>query len=144
MGWVKVVRSFGSPKEFVSGQTDFLWAGEKFRKSLHGKLIELSLKNFVEFYEIFGGHKSFLWVHWYPCFGLLGFKARMGSLNHAWQKYMCYTLPGDSPLVRHLPTSWQTTWQPSHSLPQSEARQMLYRLSFDGSPEFVWDVCGLK
>ena len=33
----------------------------------------------------FGGHKSFLCVHWYPCFGLLlmsplVFKARVGSL----------------------------------------------------------------
>ena len=31
--------------------------------------------------KIFGGHKSFLWGHWYPCFGpvvmsTLGFKAR--------------------------------------------------------------------
>ena len=34
------------------------------------------------FFKIFGGHKSFLWGHWYPCFGLLmtsslGFKARV-------------------------------------------------------------------
>ena len=33
----------------------------------------------------FGGHKSFLWGHWYPCFGLLvisalGFKARVDPL----------------------------------------------------------------
>ena len=36
----------------------------------------------VFFFKIFGGHKSFLWGHWYPCFGLLamsplGFKARV-------------------------------------------------------------------
>ena len=33
---------------------------------------------------IYGGHESFLWDHWYPCFRLLvmsplGFKARVGS-----------------------------------------------------------------
>ena len=37
------------------------------------------------FLKIFGGHMSFLWGHWYPCFGLLvmsalGFKARVDSL----------------------------------------------------------------
>ena len=37
------------------------------------------------FKNIFGGHKSFLWGHCYPCFGLLvtsplGLKARVGSL----------------------------------------------------------------
>ena len=40
---------------------------------------------FTNFLKIFVGHKSFLWGHWYPCFGLLvtaalGFKARMDSL----------------------------------------------------------------
>ena len=37
------------------------------------------------FLKIFGGHESFLWGHWYPCFGLLvtsplGFKARVDPL----------------------------------------------------------------
>ena len=37
---------------------------------------------FVFFYKIFGGHMSFSWGHWYPCFRLLmtsalGFKARV-------------------------------------------------------------------
>ena len=41
----------------------------------------------------FGGHKCFLWSHWFPCFGLLvtsplGFKARVGSLTCG-----CYTFP---------------------------------------------------
>ena len=46
------------------------------------------------FFLIFGGHKSFLWGHWYPCFGLLvtsplDFKARVGNLictklRHTW------------------------------------------------------------
>ena len=35
-----------------------------------------------DFFFNFGGHKSFSWGHWYPCFGLLvtsvlGFKARV-------------------------------------------------------------------
>ena len=34
----------------------------------------------------FGGHKSFLWFHWYPCFGLLvtsslGFKVRNRGIS---------------------------------------------------------------
>ena len=54
--------------------------------------------------------------HWYPCFGLLvmsplGFKARMGSLIHTWQRCMSYTFP-DSPLVQDLLTTWQPAWQP--------------------------------
>ena len=36
------------------------------------------------FFFCFGGHKSFSWGHWYPCFGLLvvsalGFKARVDA-----------------------------------------------------------------
>ena len=36
------------------------------------------------FLKVFGGHMSFFWGHWYPCFGFLvtsplGFKARVGS-----------------------------------------------------------------
>ena len=50
------------------------------------------------FFHIFGGHKSFLWGHWYPCFGLLVksplvFKARVGSLIHTWWRQTCYTFP---------------------------------------------------
>ena len=38
--------------------------------------------NFFSFFKIFGVHMSFLWGHWYPCFGLLvmsalGFKNRV-------------------------------------------------------------------
>ena len=56
------------------------------------------------FNKFFGGHKSFLWGHWYPCFGLLvtsalGFKA--GVVPH-----LCTMDSPDSPLVRQLPTSW--------------------------------------
>ena len=50
------------------------------------------------FKKQFGRHKSFLWGHWYPCFGLLvmsplGFKARVGSLIPNWWRFICYMLP---------------------------------------------------
>ena len=43
-------------------------------------------------------HESFLWGYWYPSFGLLvmsplGFKARVGSFIHTWQRCMCYVCP---------------------------------------------------
>ena len=76
---------------------------------------------FYFFLKTFGGHESFLWGHWYPCFGLLvmsplGFKARVGSALFELSRGVCVTLhvPWDSPLVWHLPTSWQPAWQPSH------------------------------
>ena len=61
------------------------------------------------FKKNFGRPKFFLWVHWYPYSGLLvmsplGFKARVGSLIHTWQRYMCYMFPL-VPLVWYLPTS---------------------------------------
>ena len=69
----------------------------------------------------FGGHESFFWGHWYPCFGLLvtsplGFKARVGSALFELSGGVCVTLhvPWDSPLVQHLPTCWRPAWQPSH------------------------------
>ena len=48
--------------------------------------------------KFFGGLKSFLWGHWYHCFGLLvtyplGFKARVGSLIPTWQRHMCCIFP---------------------------------------------------
>ena len=50
----------------------------------------------VSFFLVFGGHKSFLWDHGYPSFGLLvmpplGFKARVGSLSCTWQRRTFYT-----------------------------------------------------
>ena len=56
--------------------------------------------------NILKGHKSFLWGHWYPCFGLLvmsavSFKAKVDSLAYV----LCHlraTDSLDSPLVRHL------------------------------------------
>ena len=49
----------------------------------------------IFFSKIFGGHESFLWGHWYPCFGLLvmsplGFKARVGSLICTWWRCTCF------------------------------------------------------
>ena len=62
------------------------------------------------FKKNFGGHKSFLWGHWYPYFGLLvmsvlGFKARVDPL-HAFSPVSS----SDSPLVCHLLTVWRSAW----------------------------------
>ena len=51
-----------------------------------------------------------------PQFGFLvmsplGFKARVGSIIHTWQRQTMIYIPWDSPLVRHLPTSWWSAWQ---------------------------------
>ena len=56
----------------------------------------------------FVGHESFLWGHWYPCFGLLltsalGFKAMVDSLACT-LPHLCTTDSSDSPLVWHLLT----------------------------------------
>ena len=68
----------------------------------------------------------FLWGHWYPCFGLLvtsplGFKARVGSALFVLDRGVRVTLhiPWDSPLVLHLPTSWQPAWPLSWTLPHT-------------------------
>ena len=77
------------------------------------------------FFKItFGGHKSFLLGHWYPCFGLLvtsplGFKARVGSLIHALADVYVLHIPWYSPMVLHLLTFCGPAWQPSHSLPHT-------------------------
>ena len=68
--------------------------------------------------KIFGGYKSFLWSHWCPCFGLLvpsalGFKAIVNSLICI-LCCLCTTDSSDSPMVRHLLTSWWSVWQRSH------------------------------
>ena len=62
------------------------------------------------FFKIFGGHKSFLWGHWYHCLRLLvtsplGFKARVAASFLAWQRHTGYMfletyglhVPWDSP-----------------------------------------------
>ena len=74
--------------------------------------------HWIFFFKNFGGHESFLWGHWYPCFKLLvmsplGFKARVGSALFELSEGVCVTLhvPWDSPLVQHLPTSWWPAWQ---------------------------------
>ena len=53
--------------------------------------------NFFSF-KIFCCTQVHFWGHWYPCFGLLvtshlGFKARVGSLIHAWQRHTWCILP---------------------------------------------------
>ena len=71
------------------------------------------------FENIFGELPFFLWGHWYPCFGLLmtsalGFKARL-CLFLVCFGHLCTTTDcWDSPLVRHLLTSWLPAWLLSH------------------------------
>ena len=64
--------------------------------SLPARTFTLRLLLNFSFNSIFGGHKSFLWGHWYACFGLLvtsplGFKPRVGSLIRTWWGRMCST-----------------------------------------------------
>ena len=97
-----------------------------FRLAIPDKLTtSLNVMHFF-FLKIFGGHESFLWGHWYPCFGLLvmsplGFKARVGSALFTLGRGIWVTLhiPWDSPLVLYLLTSWQPAWLPSWSLPHT-------------------------
>ena len=65
------------------------------------------------FFSIFGGHKSFSWGHWYPCFGLLvmsalGLKDRVDPL-----RAFSLMWTSDSRLVWHLLTVQGSAWQPS-------------------------------
>ena len=102
-----------------------------------------SFKNFV-------GHESFLWDHWFPCFGLLvtsplGFKAKEGSLIHTWQRNTWYIsleihLWCDTcrPLSRqHSNQAFSSTYlQPgiggARTGDLSRHRRTLYWLSYDG------------
>ena len=91
-----------------------------------GILCRLVLQQNFFFKIFFGGHESFLWGHWYPCFGLLvtsplGFKAKVGSALFALGGGVQVTLhiPWDSPLVLHLLTSGQPAWLLSWSLPHT-------------------------
>ena len=57
--------------------------------------MSLTMSLWLNCLDFFGGHKSFLWGHWYPYFWLLvtfalGFKARVGSLIRAWRRRTCY------------------------------------------------------
>ena len=77
---------------------------------------------FFFFPKKFGGHESFLWGHWYPCFWTSddvssGFQSQSGQpYLHLVEAYILHIL-WDSPLVWHLLTSWQPAWQLSQSLP---------------------------
>ena len=98
------------------------------------------------FKKIFGGHKSLLWGHWYPYFGLLvtsplGFKARVGSALFELSGGIRVTLhiPWDSPLVRHLPTSWRPAWQLSCLFHIPARHWWDSKLGAIMSPLMVWD-----
>ena len=68
----------------------------------------------------FAGNQSFLWGHWYPCFGLLvtsvlGFKPRVDTLACVLHYLHAMDSP-DSSLVRHLLTS---SWLKSSQYPET-------------------------
>ena len=81
--------------------------------------IAIKLLSVINFFsrKFLEGIKSVLWGYWYPRFWTSGdicpgFKGQVGS-------FICM-LPhlhkmdsSESPLVRHLLTSWQPAWQPS-------------------------------
>ena len=55
------------------------------------------ITNFFSFFLITGGHESFLWGHWYPCFGLLvtsplGSKARVALFTLGRGVYVTHSL----------------------------------------------------
>ena len=78
------------------------------------------------FFKFWRTHVLFL-GHWYPCFGFLvtsplGFKARVGSALFAiFAEVNVMYIPQDSPLVLHLPTSWQPVR--SRSLPHMHVQR---------------------
>ena len=72
-------------QQFLSKISEFVW-----------EMWSLEYKRRFFFLKKIGGHKSFLWGHWYSCFGLLvtshlAFKARVGSLIPTWQRHTCNT-----------------------------------------------------
>ena len=80
----------------------------------------LFLKSFWQTHVLF-------WGHWYPCFGFLvtsplSFKARVGSALFAiFAEANVMYIPQDSPLVLHLPISWQPAC--SRSLPHMHVQR---------------------
>ena len=70
---------------------------------------------FSLFFKFFKGHMSFLWGHWYP---VLDFWWRLPWVSKPGWTHLHAFLPvrysSNSPLVQHLPTSWQLACQPSH------------------------------
>ena len=81
---------------------------------------------FVVFFKIFGGHKSFLWGHWYHCLRLLvtsplGFKARVAASFLAWQRHTGYMfletyglhVPWDIRVTCSLRFTWEYHVQPN-------------------------------
>ena len=78
------------------------------------------------FINIFGGHKSFLWGHWYPCIRFLvmsplGYKARVGSLICTWWRHhrqMLYWLSYASSALKWNIRCFQSCLSVSQSLCQ--------------------------
>ena len=93
-------------RKFNNGLED-LWLSIGARLGVGGH-IRSTIKRL--FWKLFVEHKSFLWCHWYPYFGLLvmsvlGLKTRVDQLFYVicGLHAMDYS---DSPLVQHLLTSW--------------------------------------
>ena len=84
------------------------------RTDNHSSFILIHLVPFKTIFLLFGEHKSLLWRHWYPCFGLmvtsLGFKARVGRLIHAWQSYIFPAGVTPANLFHSLPCTSDQHW----------------------------------
>ena len=96
----------------------------------------VKLLKLISLLVFFGGHKPFLWGHWYPCFGFpvkspLGFKARGGSLIYTWQRHMNYILP-----EIHL---WCNTCQPLGSQQAAKPFSSMYLWAGIGGA-WKWDL----
>ena len=82
-----------------------------------------SVKPLILHLKKIGGHKSFMWGHWYPCFVLLvtsalGFKTRVDSFA-CMLCHLCAIGSSDTPLVWHLLTSWYPAWWLSYFDPHT-------------------------
>ena len=81
------------------------------RNMLNAQVLSMS---FFFLLKSFGGHQSFLWCHWYSCFGPLMMSALSFKALACLLCCLCAMDSLDSPLVQHLLTSWQPAWWPSH------------------------------
>ena len=101
-----------------------------FRLCLFGTLYSTSgitaKKTKIQFFFLLNFYLTHVhfWGHWYPCFGLLvtsplGFKARVGSLIHTWQRQKCYMF---TEIHLWCDTYCQPAWQLSQFDPHTSTR----------------------
>ena len=70
-------------------------------------------QNYNFFQICFGGHQSFMWGHWYTCFGqvMSGDRVQSQGGSLACMLHRLWTMNfWDSPPVQHLLTSWWPKW----------------------------------